>query len=307
MFLASPEKKKKTKSAKVHVRQAADSKNDKTVPLPQRKYGRPKHPFASRVGAVADMVKAHYKVPVSLDKTSAMSDSKPSFQGKSDSKPSSQGKSEEKPPSVQGKSDNKPEVIDLTEVDHVDLDGYDIISVEWLNIHGISLSFEDEDIIVSKPRQWLNDRHINACQKLLKEQFPMLSVLIDVLLVQYSKCRPPANVTAAVQVHHIGNHWLVSTTIGVNNNCVKVYDSMIRLCDNNLARGVNGIIDAVLVCAQRQDGPDDCGPHLRDCLEAKKCDVPPQKVWCQTKVTDVADDSVLHLPQDCEHEQNDIL
>ena len=72
---------------------------------------------------------------------------------------------------------------------------------------------------------WLNDRHMNAAQKLLHEQFPTVSGLADTVLLSQGKCKyDPTN---AVQILHMrGNHWVCVSTIGCPPDTIDVYDSL---------------------------------------------------------------------------------
>ena len=66
----------------------------------------------------------------------------------------------------------------------------------------------------------LTDVHIIAAQKLIQKQFPHLDGLQSPLLSQGDQFL--AMVDEGVQIHHIGNHWVTSTSIGGN---ITVYDS----------------------------------------------------------------------------------
>ena len=66
----------------------------------------------------------------------------------------------------------------------------------------------------------LTDVHITAAQKLIQKQFPHLDGLQSPLLSQGDRFL--AMVDEGVQIHHIGNHWVTSTSIGGK---ITVYDS----------------------------------------------------------------------------------
>lgn len=79
----------------------------------------------------------------------------------------------------------------------------------------------EEDRKVLKTGHWLNDKLVNAAQKLLKQQFPHVPGFQDTLLGQ----------TLSFEVHAgIGvrptYHWAMVSTIGCGLGEITVYDSM---------------------------------------------------------------------------------
>ena len=78
----------------------------------------------------------------------------------------------------------------------------------------LNLQIKDK-VDLETDSSWLNDRHMNAAQKLLHEQFPTVSGLANTVLLSQGKCKyDPTN---AVQILHetesLGlclNHWLSS-------------------------------------------------------------------------------------------------
>ena len=74
----------------------------------------------------------------------------------------------------------------------------------------------------------------NACQKLLKEQFPQVDGLLDTILLSNNDIpRPPTK--EALQMHHIPGHWVMSCSFGGN---VTVYDSANPTITNPLRREI---------------------------------------------------------------------
>ena len=68
---------------------------------------------------------------------------------------------------------------------------------------------------------WLDDSHISLAQEILELQFPHIDGLQNTLLSQAGGFSPVKR--EAIQIHHIsGNHWITSSSIGLE---IKVYDS----------------------------------------------------------------------------------
>ena len=55
----------------------------------------------------------------------------------------------------------------------------------WLKIGSIDLKFHEKSILQSDD-MWLNDKHINAAQYLLKQQFPLIQGFQDTLLQKHN-------------------------------------------------------------------------------------------------------------------------
>ena len=96
--------------------------------------------------------------------------------------------------------------------------------------------------------KFLNDRHINAAQQLLKEQFPNIDGLQDSLLSQLS-FNPSVN--EGIQIHHTEQcHWV--TSIG---GSLSVYDSLY----SSLTINDKKILNVDVPSAQAQMETVDCG------------------------------------------------
>ena len=127
------------------------------------------------------------------------------------------------------------------------------------------LGLKKVDRKILQQKSMLNDRIINAAQKLIKNQFPQVGGLQDPVLSQTSfECCPGEG----VQIHHTGNtHWITSSSIG--GQPIAVYDSLFddltESTEKQLAECYRGFIDIarqfrVEMCpAQLQKGSVDCG------------------------------------------------
>ena len=112
--------------------------------------------------------------------------------------------------------------------------------------------------------KFLNDRHINAAQQLLKEQFPNIDGLQDSLLSQLS-FNPSVN--EGIQIHHIGQyHWVTSTSMGGSLSVYNsLYSSLTKSIEVQLAQCYSGLINEKKILnvdvpsAQVQTGTVDCG------------------------------------------------
>ena len=184
----------------------------------------------------------------------------------------------------------------------------------WLHVSNINLSLVDKNILSSG--DLMNDKHINAAQILLKNQFPEACGLMDTLIVsnQLSGEGLPninSSMTNIIQLHNLPGHWLVSQS---NGQSVIVYDSLypgmthpltmqLVYLYKSIAKG--GLLLVKLRCCQKQAGFVDCGlfaianavslangiypgavifqqsqmrQHLKQCLERKQLTMFPHEV-----------------------------
>lgn len=178
------------KSSKTARKEKADVKDC----LPERKYGKPRHPFAKRVGRRAEIMRKQYKVNIPINKVSARAI----------------------PQSVTTPPKN---VVDLTCQD----DSAEKSSCNTIWVPSLGLRKEDEEIL--QGNQWLNDSIINSAQDLIHKQFPNVMGLANSLRVASKKSPPcPLTATCGIQIHHSGNmHWVVSS---VSDGKITVYDSL---------------------------------------------------------------------------------
>ncbi|KAK2895856.1 hypothetical protein Q8A73_015344 [Channa argus] len=138
-----------------------------SVPLPKRA----KHPYAHRLGVSPKGLRhSDIKVPVHQSDTAHLQDQS------------------------------------RTDVNELHLESPErTVSETWCRIGGTVLTLADENMLLSE--QWLNDKHINASQSLLREDFPFLEGLHDT--VQLPAARAQVHTTAdVIQIHHVGQNWL---------------------------------------------------------------------------------------------------
>ena len=70
-------------------------------------------------------------------------------------------------------------------------------------------------------KQMLTDRHISAANQMLLSQFSDVRGLQSTVLGQSLLLEPHF-----IQILHVGSHWM--TVLAMDNNVIKVYDSMYR-------------------------------------------------------------------------------
>ncbi|KAI8513594.1 hypothetical protein Bbelb_079180 [Branchiostoma belcheri] len=176
---------------------------------------------------------------------------------------------------------------------------------EWVTINHTRLTVDDRQLLLTG--QWLTDKHINCAQHLLKEEFPLLDGLRDTVVLASGKdlstCVPVPATAESIQLHHIGDHWVVSCT-KEGQTGVTVYDSMyttvgislrsqlVRLYKNH-ASVDEGILPVTVICAQRQVGSGDCGLFaVANAVALAEGQCPTDIVFEQTKMRKHLDKSL---------------
>lgn len=137
----------------------------------------------------------------------------------------------------------------------------------WLKIGCYSLNFAEKEILCNK--RWLSDLHINAVQVLLKQQYPQIGGLQNVLLLQSSKSTQHFPVTSqgSLQVVRVNNsHWIVVSTLNCCSADVTVYDSLYssvsmetQLIIARLLKTKKESFTIQIAKVNKQAGYDDCG------------------------------------------------
>lgn len=235
VIIQNPQVKKnsKTISKKKHQKKNGEQKaNLKT--LRTRAYGRPKHPYTSRVGKHAEIMKKNFKVHVPL--------------------------AEDMP---KKRCSTKPDIVDLCSPNKKPCNHPP--RKPWVCLSNLTLYQADKKELTSG--NLLNDNHINAAQFLLKNQFSQVDGLIDTLIVSNKLTREDATIsmTNAIQIHNLPGHWVVSQS---NGHSVIVYDSLfpgmtqplsqqLVYVYKSLAKGC--LLQVKLRCCQKQDNFVDCG------------------------------------------------
>ena len=137
----------------------------------------------------------------------------------------------------------------------------------WLKIGCYTLSFAEKETLCSK--NWLSDLHINAIQVLLKQQYPRIGGLQNVVLLQSSKSTKPFPTTShgSLQVVPVNNsHWIVVSTLNCCRADVTVYDSLYSLVSAEtqliiarLLKTKKESFTIQIAKVNKQSGFDDCG------------------------------------------------
>lgn len=161
--------------------------------------------------------------------------------------------------------------------------------------------------------KWLNDRIINACQRMLEEQSKgkirgWQLTLYEQALSRYERIEDGFDFVQVINVHK--NHWIVVSNIGCDPGVLNVYDSMYATISVQSKRQICAFwkspVDQItfnMINIQRQPNGSDCGVfavavaaeivhgkdpilsywdvskmrvHLIRCLEARKIDCFPQ-------------------------------
>ncbi|CAB4013633.1 Hypothetical predicted protein [Paramuricea clavata] len=126
------------------------------------------------------------------------------------------------------------------------------------------LSLKNEDKTILKSQRMLNDRHMNAAQKLLKKKFPHISGLQDTILSQTSFVNTQGE---GIQIHNTEKyHWITSASIGGHVRvCDSRYDYLAGSTKVQLAQCYQNLIDESgrlevdIRPVQTQTGSVDCG------------------------------------------------
>lgn len=282
----SPKKIQKRKAARSSQGNPPQKKR-KILDVKTTKYGRKKHPFSNRVGQHAETMRKMYRVHVPIPAN--RSDAVPTVPASSKTMPgaptarahTSKPKMHRgdktsgdvpKIPAVPASSQNakQPETTPaqmshLQSKTFIDLTGNHIspqMQPSW--IPAFNLLEEDKNILLHG--QKLTDKHISACQKILKKQFPQVDGLLDTILLSNNDIPCPPT-QEALQMHHIPGHWVMSCSFGGN---VTVYDSanttltpplrrQIARVYSLLACGPDNLIEVTVKRCQKQIGGNDCG------------------------------------------------
>ena len=130
----------------------------------------------------------------------------------------------------------------------------------WVQLNGIVLSQLDKNHV--HDGRWLNDKHINYAQSLLKNQFPHIDGLKDTLLVH----KKQEKIKQGVQIIHTrGNHWIVASNLR-NSNCeIQIFDSLYTSVHKDTQKVVlnlfetSGEVTLKMAEMSKQEGMHDCG------------------------------------------------
>ena len=147
--------------------------------------------------------------------------------------PKSTCTTDQNPDSTNGKSPSCETMITITN-DNGDIDTSDCTQVlykrkalvkDWM----LHLNFAEKETLCDG--RWLSDLHINAVQVWLKQQYPQIGGLQNVVLLQSSKSTKPFATSSheSLQVVPVNNnHWIVVSTLNCSTVTadITVYDSL---------------------------------------------------------------------------------
>ena len=199
--------------------------------------------YSKRYGERADVMKTSFKVPYDISSTSS-----------SPTLPASTSSTSQRLPALKPKRFGKrrPAQNILPNCS------------PWVTVERINLTLRAKETIESG--DWLDDRILLSAQEMLKANQPLMMGLEDPAMLRNMIINVPVS-SEAIQMHHIGDHWVVSTSVGGE---VVVYDSMSARLSPHLreqlgalykfyAKGEDGLINVEVRCVQQQYGGADCG------------------------------------------------
>ena len=134
----------------------------------------------------------------------------------------------------------------------------------WQNCGGIILLETHRNAI--EEGEWLCDEVINACQLLLKNQYPIIRGFQSTLLAD-SYAMDPQTSAEFLQILNVNrNHWILISTVNCPPSTVDVYDSMHLSLSPRLKKLVADLLQSpskeitIRYCdVQWQSGGSDCG------------------------------------------------
>ena len=139
---------------------------------------------------------------------------------------------------------------------------------QWLKISVqnsiVVLSALDKAILLNG--SYLNDKHIDAAQLLLLQQFQKTEGLYSSL--QLSKIVACKKITYGLQIiHDRTNHWIVASNYNRNDNIIEVYDSVFQTVNAKTRSLIGNLFQPCpgkkptlqIVKKQKQVGGQDCG------------------------------------------------
>ena len=130
-------------------------------------------------------------------------------------------------------------------------------SERWVQLNGIALSQLDKNQVCDGG--WLNDKHINYAQSLLKKQFPHIDGLNNTLLLH----KKQEKIKQGVQIIHTrGNHWIVASNLRSSNCEIQIFDSLHTSVHKDTQMNLfetNGKVNLKMAEMSKQEGTQDCG------------------------------------------------
>ena len=127
----------------------------------------------------------------------------------------------------------------------------------WICIYKITLNARDKLLLLKNHE--LNDKHINASQKLLLHQFPSFQGLKNSLVQDHIGFWTKNY----IQIFHCPCHWITVSTIGCQSGTVNIYDSLFKDIDGVTKHKIKEVFDSAikfqLPKVQVQEGLTQCG------------------------------------------------
>ena len=118
--------------------------------------------------------------------------------------------------------------------------------------------------ILESNTQWLNDKIINAAQRLLKKQYGVPG-LQDTVLGHTCAFDVVGGLEFVQVLHSNGNHWLTVSTVGCSYSTVKVYDSLYKKMPKSTIKQVCGLLVSSEPSITLQFAPSDRQLNGSDC------------------------------------------
>ena len=145
-------------------------------------------------------------------------------------------------------SDSKKRKV--VDEDHVN-EGGEINDGVWIRVHGSLLKNSDKLMLLLGNE--LDDRVINAAQKMLIVQFPLLKGLRSTLIQYHLGCWTNNYLQI---VHCRSSHWILVSSC--QRGEVKVYDSLYDRVDDATKQKIEKTCLFVVPIVQKQQGYKDC-------------------------------------------------
>lgn len=137
-------------------------------------------------------------------------------------------------------------------------DGGEMNDDLWLRIYNVALKSSEKSLLLGDDE--LNDKIINAAQKMLINQFPSLQGLRSTLVQYYLGFWKEKYLQI---IHSRSSHWITVTTIGCQRGELKVYDSLYNSVDDATKQRIETTfatkVKFVMPRVQKQEGYKDCG------------------------------------------------
>ena len=135
----------------------------------------------------------------------------------------------------------------------------------WLSVEGEWLAFEDKQILQSN--EWLNDKIVNATQKLLRKQSHLSGFMPTYFEQKMSAYKHIDGSTPLIQVILVGqSHWVTVSNVNCDADTITIYDSLYptiskqtcqHICHFWKSKGKEATFK--LANVQRQPNGSDCG------------------------------------------------